>query len=60
MVMRYARHYAESLRGGVEILDRIPVEKISTIACVWVCGNSRKPLKLLVAGVGFEPTASGL
>jgi hypothetical protein len=28
----YARHNAENLRGGVEILDRIPVEKISTIA----------------------------
>jgi hypothetical protein len=23
MVMRYAHHYPESLRGGVEVLDRI-------------------------------------
>ena len=30
MVMRYAHHYPESLRAGIEILDRVPVG-VSTV-----------------------------
>ena len=30
MVMRYAHHYPESLRAGIEILDRIPAG-VSTV-----------------------------
>lgn len=31
LLMRYAHHYPESLRGGVEVLDRMK-EKFSTIS----------------------------
>lgn len=30
MVMRYAHHHSESLRAGIEILDRVP-DGISTV-----------------------------
>jgi len=62
MVLRYAHHHAESLRGGVEILDRMPNGIITFYHNRVKAGlrHSRKPLILLVAGVGFEPTASGL
>lgn len=30
-VLRYAHYCAESLSSGVEVLDRVPDEKISTI-----------------------------
>lgn len=32
MVMRYAHHHPESLRAGVEILDRVPARVSSTLA----------------------------
>jgi hypothetical protein len=32
MVMRYAHHYPESLRGGVEILDRLRADGSTNLA----------------------------
>ncbi len=67
MVMRDARHHPESVRAGVEILDRVPAG-VGTIGCSHACrgrySNCCKWLKRkwegLVAGAGFEPTTFGL
>ena len=70
MVMRYAHHHPESLRAGVEILDRVPAG-VSTILAQSTSHTGPKPgahssqaverkEKWLVAGEGFEPSTFGL
>ncbi len=54
--MRYAHHYPESLRDGVEILDRIS----TNLAIKRGYSKCCNPLTYLVAGAGFEPTTFGL
>ena len=51
MVMRYAHHHPESLRAGVEILDRVPTE-VST--------NLAQSASHKSADVGTETAVSGL
>ncbi len=66
VVMRYAHHHAESLRSSVEVLDKMQNKFITILSQFYHNRMKRglrcncKPLILLVAGVGFEPTASGL
>jgi hypothetical protein len=45
-VLRYAHHHSESLRAGIEILDRVPAE-IST--------NLAQSANLAVAEAGARP-----
>ncbi|MEW6570233.1 MAG: tyrosine-type recombinase/integrase [Nitrospirota bacterium] len=58
MTMRYAHHYPESLRHGVEILDK-GAQKV-TQSNKKGSEESPKPLNSLVAGSGFEPLTFGL
>jgi integrase len=59
MTMRYAHHYPESLRRGVEVLDGFGYTLVTP-------GNKKgfeetpKLLISLVAGTGFEPVTFGL
>ena len=54
MTQRYAHHYTESLRDGVDVLD----ESITFLSQSAVLEDfaSAKPLIKLVSRVGFEPT----
>jgi integrase len=59
MTMRYAHHYPESLRHGVEVLDKIGYNLV-TVDNKKGLEESPKPLISLVAGRGFEPLTFGL
>ncbi len=50
MVMRYAHHHSESLRAGVEILDRVPTGGSTNLA------QSASHMR---ADVGIETAVSG-
>ena len=59
MVMRYAHHHPESLRAGIEILDRVPAGVSTVLAqsanhAVAVAGSesavSRKERRLVAGG----------
>jgi integrase len=61
MVMRYAHHHPESLRCGVEALDKL--KKVSTILAQSTTKGlrwPRNPLLLWVGGKGVEPPTSGM
>jgi integrase-like protein len=50
MVMRYAHHHSESLRAGIEILDRVPAEsstKLAQSAHVAVAEADARPLQVI-------------
>jgi hypothetical protein len=45
MVMRYAHHYPESLRSGVEVLDKI-AEKVSTNLAQYKKKGAKEPVQM--------------
>jgi integrase len=59
MTMRYAHHCPESLRHGVEVLDKL-CYNFATVDIKKGLEESSKPLSVLVAGRGFEPLTFGL
>ena len=61
MTQRYAHHYPESLRDGVEILDRRAHcdTKSTTVAHGWNAGGSQV-LEKMVGDTGIEPVASSV
>ena len=61
MTQRYAHHYPESLRDGVEILDRHrePDTKLTTVAGSWKAGVSQV-FEKMVGDTGIEPVASSV
>ncbi len=62
MVLRYAHHQPESLRGGAEVLDRLRRES-STKVAQWGAvssGGMAEPLEKLVRPAGIEPATLSL
>ena len=61
MTQRYAHHYPESLRDGVESLDRHAQSdtKFTTAAVSWKGGVSQV-LEEMVGDTGIEPVASSV
>jgi hypothetical protein len=61
MTQRYAHHYPESLRDGVEILDRRAHRdtKLTTVADGWNSGGSQV-FEKMVGDTGIEPVASSV
>jgi hypothetical protein len=61
MTQRYAHHYPESLRDGVELLDRRgqPDTNLTTAAVSWKAGVSQV-LEKMVGDTGIEPVASSV
>ena len=61
MTQRYAHHYPESLRDGVEILDRRGRcdTKSTTAAVSWKIGVS-EVVEKMVGDTGIEPVASSV
>jgi site-specific recombinase XerD len=61
MTQRYAHHYPESLRDGVEILDRRAHRdtKLTTVADGWNTGGSQV-FEKMVGDTGIEPVASSV
>jgi len=61
MTQRYAHHYPESLRGGVEILDRRkrPDTKLTTVSGLSEVAVSQV-LEKMVGDTGIEPVASSV
>ena len=61
MTQRYAHHCEESLRDGVEILDRQAQSdtKLTTAAVSWKGGVSQV-LEEMVGDTGIEPVASSV
>jgi hypothetical protein len=61
MTQRYAHHYPESLRDGVEILDRRAHRdtNLTTLTAVWNPAVSQV-LEKMVGDTGIEPVASSV
>jgi integrase len=59
MTMRYAHHDPESLRHGVDVLEKRN-HVLITLDKKRASGESPRPSSALVAGSGFEPEAFGL
>jgi hypothetical protein len=62
MVLRYAHHEPESLRGGAKVLDQLRRESSTTLAH-WggaSSGGMAEAIDLLVRPVGIEPTTLSL
>ena len=61
MTQRYAHHYPESLRDGVEILDRPGHRDTKTTTVVRVFGSAvSEVVEKMVGDTGIEPVASSV